>query len=75
MSYEAPYHAVFSSLSTLFRYILNLLCSSLNVKDEVSHPYKKQVNLSFLYFNLEIFREKREMGKTLNRTGARILRS
>jgi hypothetical protein len=33
-------------LSTLFSNTLSL-CSSLSVRDQVSHPYKKQVKLQF----------------------------
>jgi hypothetical protein len=33
-------------LSTLFSKILSL-CSSVSVRDQVSHPYKKQVKLQF----------------------------
>jgi polysaccharide pyruvyl transferase WcaK-like protein len=48
ISYEAPHYAVFSSsslfgpdilLNTLFSKTLSL-CSSLNVRDQVSHSYR-----------------------------------
>jgi hypothetical protein len=57
--YEVPHYAVFFSLpklsslrgrnillSTLFSNVLNL-CSSLSLRDKVSHPYNEQVKLWF----------------------------
>jgi hypothetical protein len=43
-------------LSTLFSNTLNL-CSSLNVRDQASHPYKTTGKISFIYFNLHISRQ------------------
>jgi hypothetical protein len=43
-------------LSTLFSHTLNLY-SALCVRDQVSHPYKKQVNYSFVCFNLCVSRQ------------------
>jgi hypothetical protein len=61
-SYEATHYAVFSSLqlfnpscpnvlfSALFSNILSL-CSSLNARVEVSHPYNIPGKIGFVYFN------------------------
>jgi hypothetical protein len=49
VSYEAPHYAVFSNLPSLFGPNIPLsalfsnslsLCSSLNVRDQASHPYR-----------------------------------
>jgi hypothetical protein len=53
-SYKAPHYAVSSLLgsnillSTLFLNTLNL-CSSLSVRDQVSHPYKTTGKSIFIY--------------------------
>jgi hypothetical protein len=33
-------------------FLTSLLCSSCNVSDQVSHPYKNRQNYSSVYFNL-----------------------
>jgi polysaccharide pyruvyl transferase WcaK-like protein len=38
-------------LNILFSTTLSL-CSSLKVRDQVSHPYSKMGKISFVYFNL-----------------------
>jgi hypothetical protein len=46
-SYEAPHYVVFSNLQSLTNILLNTLfsntlslCSSLNARNQVSHPYR-----------------------------------
>jgi hypothetical protein len=51
-------------LSTLFSNTLSL-CSSLNVWDQVSHPYKTEKNYSSVYLNRYIFEYKSGRQKTL----------
>jgi hypothetical protein len=42
-------------LSTLFSNTLSL-CSSLNVRDQVSRPYRIRQNYSSVYYNFYVFR-------------------
>jgi hypothetical protein len=44
-------------LGTVYPHSINLcyLCSSLNVKGEVSHPYRTASKIIVIYFNLYIF--------------------
>jgi hypothetical protein len=45
-------------LDIMFSNTLNVhVCSSLNIRDQVSRPYKRQVKGKFLYFNLSGFRK------------------
>jgi polysaccharide pyruvyl transferase WcaK-like protein len=46
-------------LRTLFSNTLNL-CSSLNVRHQVSHQYKQQAKYSSVYFNLYILKQSAE---------------
>ena len=56
------------SLSTLFSNILNLCCS-LNLRDQVSYPYKIRQNYSSVYLDLYIFgcqlKDKRFLSETI----------
>ena len=58
-------------LNTLFSNTLGLHYS-LNVSDQVSHPYKKQQIYSSVYINLYIFRAQSERQRILHRIIARI---
>jgi hypothetical protein len=62
-------------LRTLFSNTLSL-CSSLSVRDQVSHPYKTtgRMMFFFLYFNLYIPGQQAGWQKTLNRMVASIPR-
>jgi hypothetical protein len=70
-NYGAPHHAIFFTLlsvrnligpnillSTKFSKTLNL-CSSLNVRDQVWHPYQTTGKTSFVYFNLNLLVSRR----------------
>jgi hypothetical protein len=61
-------------LITLFSDTANL-CSSLRIRDQVSHPYKQQAKLWFIYFKLLFFLERRREAKTLNKMVANIPRT
>jgi hypothetical protein len=51
------------------------LCSSLNVRDQVSHPYKTTGRIMvFVYFNLYICRHQAGRQKTMDRMVASIPR-
>ena len=56
-------------LSTLFSNRFNI-CSSHNVRDQVSHPYKRRQNYSFVYFNICISGQQTGSQKTLDRMTA-----
>jgi hypothetical protein len=58
-------------LRTLFSNTLSL-CSSLSVRDQVSHPYKTTGIIMALYFNLYIPGQQAGWIKTLNRMVASI---
>jgi hypothetical protein len=61
-------------LNTLFSNTLSL-CSSLNVRDRVSQPYKTTSRIMFfVYFNLYVPRQQAGGQKTLNRLVASITR-
>jgi hypothetical protein len=60
-------------LRTLFINTLSL-CSSLNVRDQVSHPYKTTGRIMVLYILTFIFLDSRREDKTLNRMVASIPR-
>jgi hypothetical protein len=58
-NYEAPHYAIFlfspnTVLSTLFWNILNQ-CSSLNLRDQVSHPYRTRGKIIVLYILIFTF--------------------
>jgi hypothetical protein len=53
-------------LSTLFSGTLNIR-SSLSVRDEISHLYKKQVNYGFVYFNPSGLEKRREDKRLWNK--------
>jgi hypothetical protein len=56
-------------LSTLFSNTLSL-CSSLGVRDQVSHPYKTTDKIMILYILIFKFLERRQKDKRLwNRSG------
>jgi hypothetical protein len=48
------------------------MCSSLNVRDQVSHPYKTTGKIMLLYVLTFTFVDSRREGKRLNRTVAII---
>jgi hypothetical protein len=54
--YEAPHYAVFSNISlrTLFSNTLSM-CTSLNVRDQVSHPYRTTGKIIILYILIFMF--------------------
>jgi hypothetical protein len=66
--YEAPHYAIFSTLlslhpssillSTLFSNTLSL-CSSFNVRDQVSHPYRTTGKIVLLYILIFMFIDSR----------------
>jgi hypothetical protein len=88
-SYEAPHYAVSSNLpplisllgpnillSTLFSNTLSL-CSSLNVRDQVSHPYRTTGKIIVLYILIFMFLTANEKTKMFwtewNRSPWRLL--
>jgi hypothetical protein len=55
-TYEAPCYAVFSTLLSLHPFLVQIFssniliaCSSLNVRDQVSHPYRTTDKIAVLY--------------------------
>jgi hypothetical protein len=52
-------------LRTLFSHTLSL-CSSLNIRDQVSHPYKTTGRIMFFFFNLYTTRQQAGWQKTLD---------
>jgi hypothetical protein len=60
-------------LSALFSHTLYIF-SPLNVRDQVSHPYKTTGKIIVLYFNLHVFKQKTGREKFLKLMIANILR-
>jgi hypothetical protein len=84
--YEAPHCATSSILLLLHPSSVQIfslepssltpltLCSSVNVRDQVSHPHKNWQNYGFVYFKLYIPRQQTGRQKTLDRMVASIPR-
>jgi hypothetical protein len=53
-------------LSTLLSNTIINLYSSINLRDQVSHPYKTSIITVFVYFNLYVFRKQAGRQKILN---------
>jgi hypothetical protein len=59
-------------LSTLFSNILSL-CSSLSVRDQVSHPYQTTGNIIVLHYSLLFYLQTRPYGSSLGGVIIRLL--
>ena len=57
----------YTPLSTMTSKTLTL-CSPLNVRGQVSHPYNKRKNYSDSYFNWQVFRQKTGRQETVHQT-------
>jgi hypothetical protein len=62
-SYEAPYYAIFSNLlqfqPSSIQIFFSAPCASLNVTDQVSHPYKTTANVTVLSTVIFTFSDRR----------------